>query len=76
MTVEELASRYSQYFWLVVVEIQEETPTTSAVVFGTPSGVPCFSVMAQKHGTDDWRFMGVRFDLEDRMTELREVTDG
>lgn len=75
MTVEELAARYSQFFWLTIVEIEEESPTRSAVVFGTPSGVPCFSVIAQKHGTDDWRFMGVRFDLENRMTELREVID-
>jgi hypothetical protein len=76
MTVEEIANRCSQYLWLHVLEIQEESPTTKVIVLATPSGVACFSVTVQKHGTDDWRFMGLRFDLEDHMTELREVADG
>ncbi|MDZ4250303.1 MAG: hypothetical protein U0990_09470 [Candidatus Nanopelagicales bacterium] len=76
MEVDQIAAVLAQHLWLTPLEIVEEAKGRQWIVFGSPSGLPLFSINVVKSGFGDWRVVGVRADVQDQIHEFIEVVHG
>lgn len=76
MTPEQIAAKLAQHLWMYSVEFEVESREKQFIQFATQTGVPLFSIIIQRQSVENWRVIGVRFDIEDEMKDLTEVVHG